>query len=150
MLAIYYPTGSTLSYISICNICLIDVRNRSSPLSRTQHHAPQDAPERIDIMTLYQRSGPKIFEGEYIKDHTLVRRLWGGLLALLGPQHRSRQRDGHKAEPAPRSRVSRTLPFLLIALWFFTLWWGERVTFRRSANRCVWDRWEDWVSFPWC
>lgn len=35
----------------------------------------------------------------------------------------------------------------LIALWVFTLWWGERTVFRESVESCVWGNWEHWVSF---
>ena len=97
-------------------------------------------------MTLPYRSGPPIFEDKHEKDQSLARRLYNSLLALLGPQHRSRTRHGRTLEAAPQSRLSRSLPFLFITTWILTLWWGERVVFRRSIAQCAWDRWETWVS----
>lgn len=39
-----------------------------------------------------------------------------------------------------------TVPIALILLWFWTLWWGERTVFQESLDKCVWDKWEKWVS----
>lgn len=34
----------------------------------------------------------------------------------------------------------------LILLWVLTLWWGERTVFQESLEKCVWNKWEKWVS----
>ncbi|KAK2758774.1 hypothetical protein FQN54_003466 [Arachnomyces sp. PD_36] len=36
------------------------------------------------------------------------------------------------------------IPNLLIFLWLFTLWWGERLVFRQSIEDCDWGGWEEW------
>lgn len=38
-----------------------------------------------------------------------------------------------------------TLANLLILLWFWVLWWGERRVFRDSLEGCTWGEWEAWV-----
>lgn len=40
------------------------------------------------------------------------------------------------------------IPNLLIFLWLFTLWWGERLVFRQSIESCDWSDWEEWVIYP--
>jgi hypothetical protein len=41
------------------------------------------------------------------------------------------------------------IPNLLVVLWLFTLWWGERLVFRQSIESCEWGDWEKWVLAPW-
>lgn len=49
-----------------------------------------------------------------------------------------------------------TLANLLILLWFWVLWWGERSVFRDSLEGCAWGNWEAWVKLSsltlesWC
>lgn len=35
---------------------------------------------------------------------------------------------------------------LFIALWVYTIWWGERSVFQRAIESCHWSNWETWVS----
>lgn len=37
----------------------------------------------------------------------------------------------------------------LILLWIFTLWWGEKMTFKRTVADCAWARWENRVCATW-
>lgn len=97
-------------------------------------------------MTSSYRNGPPIFEQKHEKNQDLGHRLWGSLLALLSPRIWSRFNHGRSAQPLPQSRIVRFLPLLFIIIWVFTLWWGERVVFRYSIERCSWDHWENWVS----
>lgn len=51
--------------------------------------------------------------------------------------------------PQRRGRVGRVLqlaPLLFIGLWIYTLWWGERLIFRRQVQDCTWEHWESWVG----
>ena len=110
------------------------------------HHAPQGTPYEAHNMTHQYRSGPLIFEHQRGTNQDLVPRLWHHLLGLVGSFFRTRSGHGRRPERAPRSKISRLLPYLSITLWVFTLWWGERVVFRRSIEKCAWHRWESWVS----
>lgn len=38
-----------------------------------------------------------------------------------------------------------SVPLGLILLWVFTLWWGEKMTFKRTVADCAWARWENRV-----
>lgn len=38
-----------------------------------------------------------------------------------------------------------TFSNLLVLLWFWLLWWGERRVFRDSLEGCTWGDWEAWV-----
>src|SRR5215471_4508937 len=42
-------------------------------------------------------------------------------------------------------RFALSLRSVLILLWVFTLWWGERRVFRDSVDGCRWEKWERWV-----
>jgi ethanolamine phosphate phosphodiesterase len=39
-----------------------------------------------------------------------------------------------------------TIPTLLIFLWAWTIWRGERSVFQTSVAECRWDNWEHWVD----
>lgn len=119
---------------------------RVSGHPRSIQHAPQGTPYRFHTMTHQYRSAPPIFEHQYERTNDIIHRIWHSLLGLVGPRLRSRSDHGRSAERAPQSSISRGLPLLLIATWILTLWWGERVVFRRSIEQCAWDRWETWVS----
>lgn len=41
-----------------------------------------------------------------------------------------------------------TLVNILVVLWIYTLYWGERNTFKSAVKSCDWEKWEDWVGFP--
>src|SRR5277367_6556763 len=53
---------------------------------------------------------------------------------------------------APRRRKERwrgilNLRVLLICLWTYSIWSGERLVFQRSFKDCDWRNWEQWVRF---
>lgn len=39
-----------------------------------------------------------------------------------------------------------TMANVLIVLWVWMLWWGERRVFEDSLEGCAWGEWETWVS----
>ncbi|KAF1812140.1 hypothetical protein P152DRAFT_514318 [Eremomyces bilateralis CBS 781.70] len=39
-----------------------------------------------------------------------------------------------------------TLPGVLIVLWIYTLYWGERSVFSKSIPECQWENWESWPA----
>lgn len=61
------------------------------------------------------------------------------------------------SRPRSRRELQSTLKLVLkrlfritnavIALWLFTLWWGERTVFQESIEACAWEAWEAWVSY---
>ena len=143
-LLINYPTGVPGFYVyALADIC---IERRGSACLWSIHHAPKGTPYEAHNMTHQHRSGQLIFEHQYGMNQDLTRRLRHTLPGLVGPLFRSRSSHGRKPEAMPQSRLSRFLPFLFIVLWVISLWWGERVVFRRSVETCAWDRWESWVS----
>ena len=42
-------------------------------------------------------------------------------------------------------RLIFSLQTVLILIWAFTLWWGERMVFWDSLKACEWGKWEKWV-----
>jgi hypothetical protein len=43
-------------------------------------------------------------------------------------------------------RAAFCMANLLVVVWVFTLWWGERTVFQDKISECYWDSWENWVS----
>lgn len=41
-----------------------------------------------------------------------------------------------------------TIPTLLMLLWVWTIWQGERSVFQSSLAECQWHKWEQWVDMP--
>lgn len=39
-----------------------------------------------------------------------------------------------------------TMANVLVVLWLWMLWWGERRVFEDSLEGCAWGEWETWVS----
>jgi hypothetical protein len=57
-----------------------------------------------------------------------------------------------QSETAPKSKQQRgllrrlfSLVNVIILIWIFTLYWGERTLFSRSIDACDWRHWESWV-----
>lgn len=38
-----------------------------------------------------------------------------------------------------------TLRNLIVLVWAYVLYWGERKVYRDSLEECQWDKWEQWV-----
>lgn len=43
-------------------------------------------------------------------------------------------------------RAAFSIANLLVIMWIFTLWWGERTIFQDKISQCFWESWENWVS----
>ncbi|QKX55232.1 uncharacterized protein TRUGW13939_02324 [Talaromyces rugulosus] len=41
-------------------------------------------------------------------------------------------------------RAAFSVANLLVVIWVFTLWWGERTIFQDRISECFWDSWENW------
>jgi hypothetical protein len=54
-------------------------------------------------------------------------------------------RDGQLRQGKFLMRIL-TIPTLLIFLWAWTIWRGERSVFQRSLAACQWRNWEQWVG----
>jgi ethanolamine phosphate phosphodiesterase len=52
------------------------------------------------------------------------------------------------ASSKPRKSLLRrvfSLGNVLILIWIYTIYWGERISFNSSINACDWRHWESWV-----
>lgn len=67
-----------------------------------------------------------------------------GVTTLRSSRPRNREEARNSARVVLRRLFS--VPFAVILLWFFTLWWGERTVFQESIDACAWEAWEAWVS----
>jgi hypothetical protein len=80
--------------------------------------------------------------------------LFGDILSI--PSNLRQWNEARKARPRAAVRLGRLwtfslatyLPNILIAIWIYTLAWGEYRIFDQSIRSCDWDQWEDWVCVP--
>ena len=103
-------------------------------------------------MTYSSLDGPRSSRNRYTDPPSLVQ-LLSGSIVRKAQGFRGRLRDVVEGPSSP-DRPARqgnflkrilTVPTLLILLWAWTIWWGERLAFRTSVAECRWDNWEHWV-----
>lgn len=60
----------------------------------------------------------------------------------------TRQKNTTGGGNVPRKSLMRRLLSLgniLILLWIYVIYWGERTVFDRAIDECDWRNWENWV-----
>lgn len=59
---------------------------------------------------------------------------------------RPRRRGDLKTVVWGLCRRGLTVVNLVVLLWVWVLWWGERRVFGETLGGCGWGDWEEWVS----
>jgi hypothetical protein len=114
-------------------------------LSSEEDAAPKPTafPERI--MASYDDYGMPV--GAYAEPESLTHQAWRVARAFAV----------YRLKPAAQKSLNRikagdwswrrwlTLVKVLIVVWYWTVYWGERRVFNSSTRSCEWDLWETWV-----
>jgi hypothetical protein len=104
-------------------------------------------------MTYSSLDGPRSSRNRYTDPPSLVQ-LLSGSIVRKAQGFRGRLRNVVEGPSSP-DRPARqgnflkrilTVPTLLILLWAWTIWRGERSVFQTSVAECRWDNWEHWVD----
>jgi hypothetical protein len=104
-------------------------------------------------MTYSALDGPRSSRNRYTDPPSLTELLFGSIVRKA-QSFRNRLRDAVGGPSSPdrparqESFLNRilTVPTLLVLLWAWTIWRGERSAFQTSAAECRWDSWERWVD----
>jgi hypothetical protein len=104
-------------------------------------------------MTYSSLDGPRSSRNRYTDPPSLVQ-LLSGSIVRKAQGFRGRLRDVVEGPSSPDRPVRQgnflkrilTIPTLLIFLWAWTIWRGERSVFQTSVAECRWDNWEHWVD----
>src|SRR3954454_1761531 len=104
-------------------------------------------------MTYSSLDVPRSSRNRYADPPSLVQLLYGSTVRKA-QGFRDRLRDVVEGPSSPDRPARRgdllkrtlTIPTLLILLWAWTIWRGERSVFQTSVAECRWDSWEHWVN----
>jgi hypothetical protein len=104
-------------------------------------------------MTYSSLDGPRSSRNRYTDPPSLAQLLFGNIVRKAqGFRDRLQDVAGGPSSPdrpaRQRNFLNRilTVPTLLVLLWAWTIWRGERSAFQTSVAECRWDRWEHWVD----
>jgi hypothetical protein len=95
-------------------------------------------------MTTYDDYGMPV--NAYSEPETLAHQAWRVARAFVVYRIQPRLRDASSGRCDWKRVLS--LGRILVVIWLFTLYWGERKVFKDSVDSCQWENWENWVLFP--
>ncbi|KAF2736672.1 hypothetical protein EJ04DRAFT_489628 [Polyplosphaeria fusca] len=97
-------------------------------------------------MTTYDDYGLPV--GAYAEPESLAHQAWrvARAFAIYRVKPAAQKGLSHARSGGWNWRRLLTLVKVLIVVWYFTLYWGERSVFNSTIDGCQWESWEKWES----
>jgi hypothetical protein len=104
-------------------------------------------------MTYSALDEPRSSRNKYTDPPPLFQVVSGSVVPKVQP-FLNRLRDVYRGQSSPDGQLRQanflkrvlTIPTLLIILWAWTIWRGERSVFQSGLAECQWHKWERWVD----
>lgn len=112
--------------------------SNSGASSRSPHYSSYDEPESLVI-----RASSVVYS--YARDSVVD--TIEDVKSRFGYGRRPRKLKPFWQEVRSSLRAAFCVANLLVVIWMYTLWWGERTIFQDKILECYWDSWENWVSY---